>query len=61
MTVKLERYAPSAGSAAAFDPEEDTPELEAELLKGVQGTFAPYSRQALEAVAERVRLEKSGQ
>ena len=59
--MKLESYAPPAGGPAAFDPGEDTPEVEAELLKGVNGTFAPYSRQTLEAVAERVRREKSGQ
>jgi hypothetical protein len=59
MTVKLERYVPAAGEAD-LNLEEDTPELEAELLKAVNGPFTPYSRQDLEAVAERVRREKSG-
>jgi hypothetical protein len=59
MTVKLERCVPAAG-AVDLNLEEDTPELEAELLKATKGPFTPYSRQDLEAVAERVRREKSG-
>ena len=55
--VKLERYAPDSG-AVDFDPQENSAELEAELLKAVRGPFTPYSRQDLEAIAERVRLEK---
>ncbi len=34
--VKIERYVP-------FDPEEDSPELEALLLEAVRGPHAPYS------------------
>jgi len=48
--VKLERFEP-------FDPEEDGPELEAMLLKAVEGPHTPYSRKDLEAVAEKVRRE----
>jgi hypothetical protein len=44
-----------------LDLEEDSPELEEELLKGVRGTFTLYSRQDLDAMAERVRREKTGQ
>jgi prevent-host-death family protein len=34
--VKVERYEP-------FDPEEDSPELEAMLLEAVRGPHTPYS------------------
>ena len=37
-----------------LDLEEDSPELEAELLRAANGPFTPYSRKDLEAVAERV-------
>ena len=57
--VKLERYAPTSG-AVVFDLEQDSAELEAELLKAVRGGCTPYSRQDLEAIAERVRVEKAG-
>jgi hypothetical protein len=57
--VKLERYVPVSG-AVEFDLEQDSAELEAELLKAVRGTFTPYSRQDLDAIAERVRVEKAG-
>ena len=57
--VKLERYLPD-GSPMSFDLEEDSSELEAELLKGVRGAFTSYSRQDLEAIAERVQREKAG-
>lgn len=40
--VKLERF-------EVLDPEEDTPELEAELLKAVEGPHAPYSGERLRA------------
>ncbi len=56
--VKLERYAPASG-AVEFDLEQDSAELEAELLKAVRGPFTPYSRQDLEAIAERVRGEQT--
>ena len=57
--VKLERY-PSAGDPVDFDLEQDSSALQDELLKGVKGPFTPYSRTDLEAIAERVRREKSG-
>jgi hypothetical protein len=56
--VRLERYVPSGG-AVDFDLEQDGPELEAELLKAVRAPFTPYSRADLEAIAERVRREKT--
>lgn len=57
--VKLERYTPANG-AVEFDPEQDSPELEAELLPAVRSRFTPYSRQDLEAIAKRARGEKTG-
>ena len=54
--VKLQRYDP-ADPRVDFDLEEDSPELEAELLKSIGGPYTPYARQDLEAVAERVRRE----
>ncbi len=57
--VRLEPYVP-IGGGMDMDLEEDSPELEAELLKGVRGKFTPYSRQDLETIAERRRREKSG-
>ena len=56
--VRLEPYVPSGG-AVDLDLEEDSPELEAELLKAVRAPFTPYSREDLEAIAERVRREKT--
>jgi hypothetical protein len=56
--VKLEPYLPSEG-CVDLDLEQDSTELEAELLKAVKGPFTPYSRQELEAIAERVRREKA--
>ena len=56
--VRLEPYLPMAADAE-LDLQADTPELEAELLKAVRGPFTPYSRQDLEAIAERVRREKA--
>ena len=54
--VKLERYVPAGGD---IDVDVNSPELEAELLKAIKGPFTPYSRQDLEAIAERVRREKA--
>ena len=48
--VKLERYEP-------LDPEFDSPQLEAMLLKAVTGPHSPYSKRDLEAVAAKVRRE----
>ena len=56
--VRLERYA-SAGGAPDLDLEEDSPELETELLKAVRGPFTPYSRKDMEAIANRVRRRKA--
>jgi hypothetical protein len=42
----------------AFDVNEDSPELEAELLKAVDGPFSDYSRAELEAITARVLAEK---
>ena len=56
--VKLERYAPAAG-VVDFDLEQDSAELEAELVKAIRGPFTPYSRGDLDTIAERVRAEKA--
>jgi antitoxin (DNA-binding transcriptional repressor) of toxin-antitoxin stability system len=48
--VKLERYEP-------FDPEYDSPELEAMLLQAVTGPHSPYSKKDLIAIASKVRRE----
>ena len=51
--VKVERYEP-------VDPEFDSPEMEAMLLKAVTGPHTPYSRKDLEEVAARVHRELRG-
>lgn len=43
-----------------LDPEEDTPELEAELLKAAKGPFTPYSSEEMRAACEKVIREKRG-
>ena len=48
--VKVERYEP-------FNPEADSPELEAMLLQAVTGPHTPYSKKDLEAVAAKVKRE----
>ena len=40
-----------------LDLEQDTPELEAELLKTVQEPFTPYSTQTMREICERVAAE----
>jgi hypothetical protein len=40
--------------------ENDTPELEAELLKGIEGPFTPYSPQEMRSIGERIIKEKLG-
>ncbi len=40
--------------------EEDSPELEAELLKAVNGPHSPYSSEEMRAACERVIREKRG-
>lgn len=37
-----------------LNPEEDTPELEAELLKAANGPFAPFDPAELRAIGERI-------
>ena len=49
--VKLERF-------EVLDPEYDSPELEAELLKAVEGPHAPYSRAEMQAIVARVSSEE---
>ena len=43
-----------------LDLETDNPELEAELLKGIEGPFAPYSSQEMRSIGERIIREKRG-
>lgn len=45
----------------ALELEEDTPELEAELLKAADGPFTPYSSEEMRAIGERIIREKRGQ
>jgi hypothetical protein len=40
--------------------EEDSPELEAELLKAANGPFTPYSSEEMRAACEKVIREKRG-
>jgi hypothetical protein len=44
----------------ALDLEEDSPELEAELLKAANGPFTPYSSEEMCAACEKVIREKRG-
>jgi hypothetical protein len=48
--VKVERYEP-------FDPEADSPELEAMLLEGVRAKFTPFSKNDLQAGADKLKRE----
>ena len=43
-----------------LDLEEDSPELEAELLKATTGPFTPYSSEEMRAACEQVIREKRG-
>jgi hypothetical protein len=43
-----------------LDLEEDSPELEAELLKAAKGPFTPYSSEEMRAACEKVIREKRG-
>jgi hypothetical protein len=43
-----------------MDTETDNPELEAELLKGIEGPFTPYSSAEMRSVGERVIKQKQG-
>lgn len=44
----------------ALDLEEDSPELEAELLRAANGPFTPYSSEEMRAACERIFREKRG-
>jgi hypothetical protein len=44
----------------ALNLEEDSPELEAELLKAANGPFTPYSSEEMRAACEKVIREKHG-
>ena len=43
-----------------FDAEVDSPELEAELLKAIDGPYTPYSSEEMRAIGERIIREKHG-
>ena len=43
-----------------LDLEEDSPELEAELLKAANGPFTPYSSEEMRSACERVIRKKRG-
>jgi antitoxin (DNA-binding transcriptional repressor) of toxin-antitoxin stability system len=47
-------------SPYALDLEEDSPELEAELLKAANGPFTPYSSEEMRAACEQIIREKRG-
>lgn len=44
-----------------LDLETDNPELEAELLKGIEGPFTPYSSREMRSIGERIIREKRGE
>ncbi len=52
--VALEPHVP-------LDIEGDSPELEAELLKAIDGPFAPYSEEEMKAIGRRVLGQKQQQ
>jgi hypothetical protein len=39
---------------AAVNLEEDTPELEAELMKAIDGPYTPYSTEEMRRIVERI-------
>jgi hypothetical protein len=43
-----------------LDPEVDSPELEAELLKAADGPFTPYSSEEMREIGERIIRDKRG-
>ena len=45
----------------ALDLEEDSPELEAELLKAIDGPYTPYSSEEFRTIGERMIREKRKQ
>ena len=48
-------------SHSPLDPNVDSPELEAELLKAADGPFTPYSADELREVGENIIRAKRGQ
>ena len=44
-----------------LDLEEDSPELEAELLKAIDGPYTPYSSEEFRTMGERIIREKRKQ
>ena len=44
-----------------LDLEKDSPELEAELLKAIDGPFSPYSAEEMQAIGRRVLGQKPEQ
>ena len=45
-------------SSAPLDPEVDSPELETELLKAIDGPYTPYSAEEMRETGERIIREK---
>jgi hypothetical protein len=43
-----------------LDLQTDNPELEAELLKSIEGPFTPYSSEEMRSIGERIIKEKRG-
>ncbi len=43
-----------------LDLETDNPELEAELLRAIDGPFSPYSSDEMHSIGERIIKEKLG-
>jgi hypothetical protein len=43
-----------------LDPEVDSPELEAELLKAVNGPHSPYSSEEMRAICDEIIRKKRG-
>jgi hypothetical protein len=44
-------------SCTPLDPEVDSPELEAELLKAIDGPYTPYSAEEFREIGERIIRE----
>jgi hypothetical protein len=45
---------------ASLNLDEDSPELEAELLKAAHGPFTPYSKEEMRAACDKILREKRG-
>lgn len=59
LTNGVERVTLTAGEY--LDSEQDSPELETELLKAIDGPYTPYSSDEMRAIVERIiREEKRG-